>query len=565
MASLQSSFIMFSSAPKPPSSRFPGRRHRSQISCSRDGGGGIDRRNMLLGLGGLYGSGSSLGHKAEALPILPPDLSTCDPKGTTTTPPGSQEVVKLDVDCCPPFTDKQADYKLPKFKKTRIRRAAHRLSREEVEKYKLAMAKMRELDVTDPDDPKGFTQQANIHCAYCNGPYDQVGHPGVDLQVHNSWIFFPWHRWYLYFYERILGELIGDPTFALPYWNWDNLKGMTLPPAFDDPSSPLFDENRNQDHRGKAVVDLTGRSGITDPTQLVSNNLALMYKEMIGGLDNALDFMGTAYRDGDESPPFGLGGTSENGSHTGIHIWVGDPRNKFNEDMGNFYSTGRDPAFYCHHFNVDRMWTIWEKLPATYSKKIDDDDFKNSAFMFYDEKKNLVRVKVADCLDYTKMGYEYEYSDLSWLNSRPTKKPVPANLMKLANGLPTAEKVFPLKPVKAVKFLVPKPAKGKADEALVLENIVTDNSKLIKLDVFINDEDDKPDELDRAEYVGSFTQLPHRVKGKESVNNLRLNLREVYENINIADDDAVVITIVPQFNGDAVTIGGIKIIRRSAK
>ncbi|KAG6393867.1 hypothetical protein SASPL_144441 [Salvia splendens] len=564
MASLQFSFTALSSAPKPRSSRLPGRSHRSQISCSGDGGGGIDRRNMLLGLGGLYGAGSSLGRKAEALPILPPDLSTCDPTGATTTRRvgDKQEVVKLDVNCCPPFTDKQGDYKLPVFTKLRRRQSAHRLSPANLAKYKKAMAKMRELDVTDPDDPRGFTQQANIHCAYCNGPYDQVGHPGVDLQVHNSWTFFPFHRWYLYFYERILGELIGDPTFALPYWNWDNPRGMSMPMAFDDPSSSLYDEDRNQAHRRPAVVDLALNSGITDPVQLISNNLALMYKEMVSDVETAVDFLGTEYRAGDDPHAFALGGTSERGSHTGIHAWVGDPRNDLKEDMGNFYSAGRDPIFYCHHANVDRMWTIWDKIPASYSKKVDDDDFKNSSFMFYDEKKNLVRVKISDCLDHRKLGYEYEYSDTPWINSRPPQRAVPANLKELAKGLPTADKVFPLKLVKTVKFLVPKPAKGKADEALLLENIVTDNSKLIKFDVFINDEDDKPDELDRAEYVGSFTQLPHRVKGKESVNNLRLNLREVYENINIADDDAVVITIVPLISGDAVTIGGIKIIRR---
>lgn len=41
-----------------------------------------------------------------------------------------------------------------------------------------------------------------------------------------------------------------------------------------------------------------------------------------------------------------------------------------------------------------------------------------------------------------------------------------------------------------------------------------------------------------------------------------MNLRELYENINIADDDSVVVSIVPTINGDAVTIGGIKITPR---
>ncbi|MFS7947023.1 putative catechol oxidase [Helianthus anomalus] len=43
------------------------------------------------------------------------------------------------------------------------------------------------------------------------------GFPDIEIQIHNSWLFFPFHRWYLYFYERILGKLINDPTFALPF------------------------------------------------------------------------------------------------------------------------------------------------------------------------------------------------------------------------------------------------------------------------------------------------------------------------------------------------------------
>ncbi|XP_057812292.1 polyphenol oxidase I, chloroplastic-like [Salvia miltiorrhiza] len=572
MASLPSSLTVLATNPRIPPFPKPSqlasskarRSHRFEVSCTSSGGGRVDRRNMLLGLGGLYGASSLIpGRNAEALPISPPDLSTCDPEGATTTKNG--EVVHLDVNCCPPFTDVQNDYKLPAFTKPRIRPAAHRLTPAYIAKYERAMAKMRELDVTDPDDPRGFTQQANVHCAYCNGPYDQVGFPGLDLQVHNSWTFFPFHRWYLYFYERILGELIGDPTFGLPYWDWDNPKGMQLPQIFDNESSSLYDVNRDPAHHNPALVTLTlTNPPVTDPVQIISNNLTQMYSEMIGSVSSATDFMGQPYRAGDSPPAGALAGTSERGSHTGVHVWTGNPANDFREDMGNFYSAGRDPAFYSHHANVDRMWSIWKSIPADYSKDIDEEDFKNASFMFYDEKKNLVRVKVGDCLDHTKMGYVYQHSDTPWMAYRPAQKEVPVNIRDLSKRAKTPNKVFPLKLTKTARVLVPKPTKGKADEVLVLEKIVSDNSKLVRFDVFVNDEDDKPEELDRAEYAGGFTQLPHRVRAKESLSDLRLNLKELYENINIADDDSIVVTIVPQINGDAVTIGGIKIIPRVA-
>ncbi|KAG6395823.1 hypothetical protein SASPL_141952 [Salvia splendens] len=208
------------------------------------------------------------------------------------------------------------------------------------------------------------------------------------------------------------------------------------------------------------------------------------------------------------------------------------------------------------------MWTIWKDIPTDYSKDITDTDFLNSAFMFYDENKNLVRVTVADALDYRKMGYEYEPSNIPWINYRPEQRVVPANLESLSKKAQTVKKLFPLTLNNTVRVIVPKPAKGRADETLVIENIVTDSTKLVKFDVFVNDEDDKPEEVDRAEYAGSFTQLPHRVKSKESSGNLRLNLKELYENINIADHKSVVITIVPSINGSAVTIGSVKIVPR---
>ncbi|KAL6546964.1 hypothetical protein OROMI_022685 [Orobanche minor] len=572
MASLQSSFTPLSTT-KPLTSPFAKpsqlatanarRSHRFQVSCS-SGGSQIDRRNMLLGLGGLYGAGSLvLGRSAQASPILPPDLSTCDPKGATTTE-DSGKVVSLDVNCCPPFTNVQIDYKLPEVKKLRVRPAAHRLSRDNLAKYELAMKKMRELDVTDPDDPRGFMQQANVHCAYCNGPYDQVGYPGIDLQIHNSWTFFPFHRWYLYFYERILGELIGDPTFALPYWNWDNPAGMMLPPPFDNPNSPLYDVERDPTHHNPALVILTLTTPApTDPTQIISNNLTQMYREMIGNVSSATDFMGDPYTAGMAPPTGATAGTSEGGSHTGVHSWTGNPDNTFHENMGNFYSAGRDPAFYSHHANVDRMWSVWKSIPADYSKDITEPDFLNASFLFYDEKKNLVKVKIADALDMKKMGYVYEHSDTPWMASRPPKRQVPVNFRDLSEKAKTTARSFPLKLNRTVRFIVPKPTKGAADETLILERIVSDNSKLVRFDVFVNDEDDKPHALDRAEYLGGFTQLPHRVRAKEKFSDRRLNLKELYENINIADDDSIVVTIVPQINGDSITIGGIKIIPRA--
>ena len=56
------------------------------------------------------------------------------------------------------------------------------------------------------------------------------------------------------------------------------------------------------------------------------------------------------YRPGDEPDPGA--GTIENTPHNILHFWSGDPRQPNGEDMGNFYSAGRDPVFFAHHGNV---------------------------------------------------------------------------------------------------------------------------------------------------------------------------------------------------------------------
>ncbi|MCD9646840.1 hypothetical protein HAX54_037036 [Datura stramonium] len=170
---------------------------------------------MLLGSGGLYGASTLVGGRpfAFAAPVDRPDVTKC---GSADLRPGAAP-----VNCCPPPTGNIIDFQLPPPSTTlRIRPAAH---------------SMKQLP---DDDPRSFKQQANVRCAYCDGAYDQLGFPNLELQVHSSWLFFPFHRCYLYFFERILGSLINDPIFVMPFLNWDHPDGMRIPAMYANPSSP---------------------------------------------------------------------------------------------------------------------------------------------------------------------------------------------------------------------------------------------------------------------------------------------------------------------------------------
>ena len=530
--------------------------------------GKLDRRNVLLGLGGLYGV-SGLGAAdpfAFAAPISPPDLSEC---GAADLPAGAQP-----TNCCPPVSSKIIDFKLPpKNSPLRIRPAAHLASKEYIAKYKKAIELMKALP---DDDPRSFMQQADVHCAYCNGAYHQVGFPDLDLQVHNSWLFLPYHRYYLYFYEKILGKLINDPTFALPFWNWDAPAGMQMPAMFADPNSPLYDKLRDAKHQPPKLIDLDYNLTDSNDTneQQISSNLSIMYRQIVSSAKTTSLFMGAAYRAGDEPDPGQ--GTLENIPHGPVHIWCGDRTQPNIEDMGNFYSAARDPIFFSHHSNVDRMWTVWKGLGGK-RKDFTDPDWLDAGFVFYDENAQLVRVKVRDCLDPTKLRYAYQEVDIPWLKSRPKPRQIlkkVVNKLKHKSGVANAAEipssssiVFPIKLDSTLRVDVPRPRKSRSkkekedeEEVLVIKGIELERDKFVKFDIFINDEDDPVSRPDNTEFAGSFVNVPHQHShGKKKNTILRIGISELLEDLEAEDDDSVVVTLVPRYGADVITIGGIEI------
>ncbi|XVE87993.1 hypothetical protein DITRI_Ditri19aG0032800 [Diplodiscus trichospermus] len=527
----------------------------------------FDRRDLLIGLGGLYGASNLASDPfALAAPIAAPDLNACNLAQIDSSDPTTK------VACCPPTTAKIIDFKPPQFSKIRYRPAAHLVDADYLAKFTKAMELMKALP---DDDPRSFSQQAKVHCAYCNGAYDQVGFPDQDLQVHFSWLFFPFHRLYLYFYERILGKLIGDPNFAMPFWNWDTPAGMPIPSIYVDPNSPLYDELRNMNHMPPKLIDLDygGTDEETTDNDQIISNLKQMYREVVGSKTPTL-FHGEKYTAGDAPSPGP--GVPESGSHTAVHRWVGTTTGH-SENMGNFYSAGRDPVFYAHHSNVDRLWSIWKSLPGKKRNDFTDTDWLDASFVFYDENANLVRAKVRDCLDTRTLGYDYERVDIPWLKTKPTPRKFASKAGKNHHGHAVAAETknknvlrnaFPLVLDKIVRVEVPRPKKSRsklekeeAEEVLVLQGIQFNRDLAVKIDVYINDEDDEtPTGPKDSEFAGSFTNLPHNHShGKKQETNFTLPISDILEDLDVEGDDNIVVTLVPKAGKGLVTIGGIKV------
>ncbi|KAM1033270.1 hypothetical protein TB2_036279 [Malus domestica] len=514
----------------------------------------LDRRNMLIGLGagGFYGA---VGNPfAFAAPVSAPDLTTCGP---ANKPDGST------IDCCPPTTTTIIDFELPDSGPLRIRPAAQDVANdpEYLAKYKKAVELMRALP---DDDPRSHAQQAMVHCSYCDGGYPQVGYSDLEIQVHFCWLFFPFHRWYLYFYEKIMGELIGDQTFALPFWNWDAPAGMYIPEIFTDTTSSLYDQYRNTAHQPPKLLDLNygGTDDDVDDATRTKENLTTMYQQMVSKATSHRLFYGEPYSAGDEPDPGA--GNIETTPHNNIHLWVGDPTQPNGEDMGTFYSAARDPVFYSHHSNVDRMWSIYkDKLGGT---DIENTDWLDAEFLFYDEKKNLVRVKVRDSLDTKKLGYVYDENvSIPWLDSKPTARKS-TNKRKATVSSSDLSTTFPatLSDIISVEVTRPSTTKRTAaqkkaqDEVLVIKGIEFAGNETVKFDVYVNDDADSLAGKDKSEFAGSFVHVPHKHK-KNIKTNLRLSITSLLEELDAETDSSLVVTLVPKVGKGPITIGGFSI------
>ena len=282
--------------------------------------------------------------------------------------------LRAQEDCAPP-AGTPVDFVVPKLPNV-IRKSVAELTTNEVARLRLAYQKLRDLTTSDPSDPRGWLQQAHVHCWNCGGS-------GSD--IHGSWTFFPWHRAYLYFHERILCKLLNDNSFRLPYWSWDdsnyrNLPAIYRPAKVGSAANSLYDASRSS----AAVAGSSMPNSIFPAAQNPMNSAN--FAAFGGGPDG--------------------GGSLEFGPHGAIHMWAGTPDDPY-ADMGNLSLAARDPLFYAHHCNIDRLWAEFVRRNPVAHANPTDAEFLTRGFRFFDENKQLVTIRVQDVLDPVPLGFSY--------------------------------------------------------------------------------------------------------------------------------------------------------------
>ena len=297
----------------------------------------------------------------------------------------------------------------------------------------------------------------------------------------------------------------------------------------------------------------------------IADNLTIMYRQMVSGAKIPGLFFGHEYRagDGDTTTPTHAG-TIENCPHNNIHDWCGDPNKTHNEDMGSLYSAGRDPLFYAHHCNVDRMWNIWKTLGGK-RKDPTDTDWLDAEFLFYDENAELVSCKVRDSINPANdLRYTYEPVDVPWRFAKPTaSKPKTKTKAKVAATELTTKFPATFDSKTTVEVARPKPKKrtkeekSNEEEVLVIKDIEFESNEVVKFDVFINDDADSLSRKNNSEFAGCFVHVPHgQMTGTKKKTNLKLGITDLLEDLGAEDDSSVLVTLVPRVSKSTVTVGG---------
>lgn len=148
--------------------------------------------------------------------------------------------------------------------------------------------------------------------------------------------FLSWHRLYLYHFENIVQAVLGEP-FAMPYWNYTDPthpEKRRLPVAFAKPAAgvinPLHFDDRDSEflRLGLRVEDIRAKATLRDRTYLDPNA---------------------------NQPGFNTDIDSQ--PHGQVHVRVGAA----GKGMSTVENAARDPIFWVHHAQIDRLWESWRR------------------------------------------------------------------------------------------------------------------------------------------------------------------------------------------------------------
>lgn len=199
----------------------------------------------------------------------------------------------------------------------RHRRDARRLTTGQLADLRLAITEAQQVK-----DDRGYQAWAGIH--------------GLPLPIsctHHSTLFLPWHRAYLYFFEKALQDRV--PGVTLPWWDWTKDQAdVPVPyrvarvnrkrnPLHDSPIQPSGRRDPNETRTFREPGQFASLPTQADLDAVMANTDFFTFQTQLESL------------------------------HDAVHVWTGGT-------MGDISVAAYDPVFWAHHCMVDRIWYLWQ-------------------------------------------------------------------------------------------------------------------------------------------------------------------------------------------------------------
>ncbi|HST68615.1 MAG TPA: tyrosinase family protein [Solirubrobacterales bacterium] len=275
-----------------------------------------------------------------------------------------------------------------------VRQEARSLGDDTLHWYGRAVGVMKERPA---EDVTSWWYQAAIH-----GSREEPAKALYSQCKHGTWFFLPWHRAYLYYWERIVRSAVveagGPDDWSMPYWNYGiDEDHASIPEAFRRPEED--DGTPNHLYVAERAPSTPWEPGINDGAIL--DPLATSDAAALA----AQQFVGPEEFGGGPRPPtrlfFGEAGQLEREPHNAIHGEVGGE-----EGWMRYPSrAAKDPIFWLHHANIDRIWAQWELTHQDAAESA----WREEEFTFFDVDRSEAAKKPEQVLDtIADLNYTYD-------------------------------------------------------------------------------------------------------------------------------------------------------------
>ncbi|MBD2041919.1 tyrosinase family protein [Microcoleus sp. FACHB-672] len=250
-----------------------------------------------------------------------------------------------------------------------VRRSAASLNATEISRFVSAIQTLKTRTVTAANG--AVVSEYDQFVATHLGAMDLAGRPGPDGRplvnaAHGRAGFLPWHRAFIYEFERALQTV--DPTVTIPYWDWTDINGSQNVLFTNNflggnginpngtPGGPVQTGPFTAANGWVQRSDLSGDVwlGTSTGRQPLRRNLGVFAprtatnRGMITAAQENTALNTTSY--------LTLNTRLELNIHNPMHNWVGGSMNTM--------TSPNAPEFWMLHANIDRLWARWQTAVA---------------------------------------------------------------------------------------------------------------------------------------------------------------------------------------------------------